>query len=190
MSKDLKDIYKLKLNVPSHDVYESFKTSKIKTSKIKCLYKLASYKFFVVDKDNNIISKIKHKSFSLKDQYIIYNPFGVRSGDITYRSGRKNPGYDVYLYKGHSFSIEGKKSKGVVSYDIKGLPVIIKTEEIGVNFDILDKETKKKIAKVTYYSHGSKGMDFEIKFTKEDYRYEIYLAIICTKFIQIALMDK
>lgn len=189
MFKDTKDINKLGLKVPDVELYENLKTTKLKIAKIKAIYTLSNYKFFITDKDNNIICKVKRKKMSFNDNYIIYNPYNKQRGDLTFREGRKNLGYDVYLYKGNNFVIEKKVENDSVNYEIDSLPLFFKGDSFGSNFDVLDKNTKKIIAKVKYYAYGKKGMEYEIKFKNEDYNLEIFLSVICTKLIQISMMN-
>ncbi len=184
MNKDSKEIKKFNINILEYDDYKKTK-EKSKKLKIKVIYKLTGFKFFICDDKDNLLCKVKKKIFGLNDKYIIYNPYDSEKGDLTYRSGRENKGYDIYLYKGNSFSILQSKYSDHIDYELDKLPIYYKGDVLGSNFEIINKETKKLIAKVSYYSHGSKGMEYNIEFKDTTYNLEILLGIICTKLIQV-----
>ena len=184
-----KEIKKMNLIIPSYEEYKNIKNLKSKKLKIKVVYKFSGFHFFIINDNNKLIYKLKRRIFTFKDKYVIYNPFDKEKGDLTPKDGKETTGYDIYLYKGNSFSIEKKVNNDNIDYIIDNLPIYFKGDPLGTNFEIIDNDTKKVIAKTNYYSNGAKGMTYDIEFMIDKYKIEILLGIICTKLLQINLMN-
>ncbi len=182
------DIERLKLVVPSIDLYEKNKDKKLKKTYIKALYKLRGINFFVADESNNLFFKAQKSLSPFSEKYNLTDPFDQNIGQMIYRG--KPYRYDIYLKEKDSFSIVKKSSNNEeIIFDLSPLPIILKGDVLGTNFHIWDSQEKKEYAKVTYYSKGNKGLTYEIEWHTTKYRYEIITAIMATKLIQFHTMD-
>ncbi len=186
---DNKYLTKLKIIVPTKEEYKKIRSLENKKLNIKIIYTVFGFKFFICDDKNNLLCKIKKKLFKFKDKYTIYSILDEEKGDITYREKRVKTGYDIYLYKGNNFSVLKNEVNEHIDYITTNIPLYFKGDIFGSNFDVLNKKTNKVIAKVTYYSHGSKGMEYSIEYKEIDYQLEILLTVVCTKLMQIDLID-